>query len=136
TTKPKTNSSSDSATSSPASGFAAPTTAVKAAPGSGGVVPPDQALDAKAPTDRGISDDTITIGTVVFKENTFAQFGVNATGKRPEQILKPFVDENNEHGGINGKRLLVAVTRYSPLVHSDLQTACVEQSDDYKVFAT
>jgi ABC-type branched-subunit amino acid transport system substrate-binding protein len=130
-----TGSQSKSSDSS-SSGFSPPTTVAKATSGSGEVVPPDLALDANAATDRGISADTITIGSVVFKENTFAQFGVTANGKRAETVLKPFVDDINEHGGINGKRLLVAVTRYSPLIPADLQSACVEQSEDYKVFAT
>jgi ABC-type branched-subunit amino acid transport system substrate-binding protein len=137
TTTASTKSTSPSkSTGSSDSGFSAPSTVPKSTNGSGGVVPPDQALDVNASTDRGISDDTITIGAVVFKENTFAQFGVTSNGKRPEEILKPFVDDINEHGGINGKRLLVAVTRYSPLIPADLQSACVEQAEDYKVFAT
>jgi ABC-type branched-subunit amino acid transport system substrate-binding protein len=102
----------------------------------GQIVPPDTAVSPKADTDRGITNTTITVGAVVFKEDTFAQFGVTLPGKRPEDIVKPFVDEINERGGLGGRRLIVDITRYSPIVPAEIQTACVEQAEDKKVFVT
>jgi ABC-type branched-subunit amino acid transport system substrate-binding protein len=104
--------------------------------GAGGILSPDQTINPSADTDRGVTKSTITLGAVVFKEDTFAQFGVTLPGKRPEDIVKPFVDEINEHGGIAGRHLTVDIARYSPIVPADIQTACVEQAEDKKVFAT
>jgi len=100
------------------------------------ITPPDKAVDRNADTDRGLTKTTITLGAVVFREDTFAQFGLVLPGKRPEDIVKPFVDEINQNGGIRGRRLIVEITRYSPIIPADIQTACVEQAEDKKVFAT
>ena len=102
----------------------------------GGILSPDEAVNPRADTDRGITKTTITVGAVVFKEDTFAQFGVTLPGKPPEDIVKPFVDEINQHGGIAGRRLNLVVTRYSPIVPADIQSACVDQAEDKKVFVT
>ncbi len=109
------------------------------ASGGGGtdIAPPDRTVSTSRDTDRGLTATTITIGAVVYKDDSFAQFGVNNLGGKPvEQVLQPFVDDINQHGGITGRRLVMAVSRFSPIVPSDQQTACVEQADDKKVFAT
>ena len=107
-----------------------------AAQGASGLTPPDKAVDRNADTDRGVTKTAITLGAVVFKETTFAQFGLVLPGKRPEDIAKPFVDEINQNGGIAGRQLTLSVTRYSPIIPADIQTACVDQAEDKKVFAT
>jgi hypothetical protein len=104
--------------------------------GASGITPPDQAVDPNADVDRGVTKGSITLGAVVFKADTFAQFGLVLPGKRPEDIAKPFVDEINQHGGVAGRHLTLAVTRYSPIIPADIQTACVDQAEDKKVFAT
>jgi ABC-type branched-subunit amino acid transport system substrate-binding protein len=109
---------------------------IAASQGVSGIPTPDKAVDRNADTDRGVTKTTITLGAVVFKEDTFAQFGLVLPGKRPEDIVKPFVDEINQHGGVAGRHLTVDITRYSPIIPADIQTACVEQAEDKKVFAT
>jgi ABC-type branched-subunit amino acid transport system substrate-binding protein len=105
--------------------------------GANGILSPDQAVSSKADTDRGLTKSTITIGAIAYKEDTFASFGLASLGGKPvEQIIKPFVDDINEHGGIAGRQLVVPITRFSPIVPADQQTACVDQADDKKVFAT
>jgi hypothetical protein len=104
--------------------------------GASGMATPGKAVDPNADADRGVTRTTITLGAVVFKEDTFAQFGLVLPGKRPEDIIKPFVDEINQHGGVAGRHLTVDITRYSPIIPADIQTACVEQAEDNKVFAT
>ncbi len=104
--------------------------------GAAGIVAPNTAVNPDADTDRGVTKTSITVGAVVFKEDTFAQFGVTLPGKPVSDIVKPFVDEINEHGGIAGRHLTVEITGYSPLVPADLQRACVDQAEDKKVFVT
>jgi ABC-type branched-subunit amino acid transport system substrate-binding protein len=105
--------------------------------GANGIPTPDQAVSSKADTDRGVTKTTLSIGAIVYKEDTFASFGLASIGGKPiEQIIKPFVDDINEHGGIAGRRLVVPITRFSPIIPADQQTACVDQADDKKVFAT
>ena len=105
--------------------------------GANGIVAPDKAVSAKSDTDRGVTKSTVTVGAIVYKQDAFATFGLATIGGRPvDQIIKPFVDDINEHGGIAGRQLVVAISRFSPVVPADQQTACVDQAEDKKVFAT
>jgi ABC-type branched-subunit amino acid transport system substrate-binding protein len=101
------------------------------------LVSPDKAVNIDASTDRGLTPTTITIGALMYKPNTFAQFGVSTFGsKPPAQIIKPFVDDLNQHGGIAGRQVVVKISEFSPLVPADQQTACADQAQDKRVFAT
>jgi ABC-type branched-subunit amino acid transport system substrate-binding protein len=68
-------------------------------------------------------------------ESTFSQFGWTYAGKKHEQVIKPFVDEINAQGGINGRNLVVKVRRYNPLSADERNAACIEVSEDMKAFA-
>ena len=47
------------------------------------LVSPDKAINIDATTDRGLTPTTITIGALMYKPNTFAQFGVSTLGGKP-----------------------------------------------------
>jgi hypothetical protein len=105
--------------------------------GASGIAPPAKVVSPTSDHDRGLTKTTVTIGTIVYKEDSFATFGMATIGgKSVDQIIKPFVDDVNEHGGIAGRRLVVPVSRFNPIIPADQQTACVDQADDKKVFAT
>jgi ABC-type branched-subunit amino acid transport system substrate-binding protein len=105
--------------------------------GAGGLKAPKDVVSPTADTDRGLSATTITLGAVVYRQDTFAQFGLSSLGGKPvEELFKPLVDDLNAHGGIAGRHVVLAVSRFSPLVPAEAQTACVEQADDKKVFLT
>jgi ABC-type branched-subunit amino acid transport system substrate-binding protein len=73
----------------------------------------------------------------VYKEDSFATFGLaSIAGKPVDQVIKPFVDDVNEHGGIDGRQLVVPLSRFNPIIPAEQETACVDQADDKKVFAT
>lgn len=90
---------------------------------------------ARTASDRGLTPDTLTLGILATSEQTFAAVGASET-KRHEDVMKPFIDEVNAQGGINGRRVVVKVTRYDPLSPDTMQAACVEQAEDHKVFAS
>src|SRR5229473_3199421 len=78
-----------------------------------------------------------TAAALLFTTSCSVHHGLGSiTGKRAEDILKPFVDDLNEHGGIAGRRVSIAVSQFSPLVPAEQQTACVDQATDEKVFVT
>lgn len=91
--------------------------------------------EALKASDRGVSDKEIVLGILATAEDTFGEFGVTYEGKRHEEVLKPFIDELNANGGINGRKVVVKLTRYSPLRTDEMQAACVEMAEDHKVFA-
>jgi len=90
--------------------------------------------DRKA-SDRGVTKDAIVLGILATAEDTFGEFGVTYEGKKHEQVLKPFVDEINASGGINGRKVVIKLERYSPLRTDEMQAACVAMAEDHKVFA-
>lgn len=91
--------------------------------------------EARKASDRGVTQDTLVLGILATAEDTFGEFGATYNGKRHEQVLKPFVDEINKSGGINGRRVEVKLQRYSPLRTDQMQAACVAMAEDHKVFA-
>lgn len=113
------------------SGEATTTTAPSpAAPAANATTP-----EARTASDRGVAENALVLGILATDEDTFGEFGFTYEGKRHEQVLQPFVDEINANGGINGRELVVKLTRYSPLSTDDMQAACVEMAEDHKVFA-
>lgn len=115
------------------------------APGAAGTPPATEAPvqpsandttdEPRTASDRGVSEDALVLGILATDEDTFGEFGFTYEGKRHEQVLQPFVDEINANGGINGRELVVKLTRYSPLRTDEMQAACVEMAEDHKVFA-
>lgn len=87
-------------------------------------------------SDRGVTRDQILLGLLAVSESSWAAFGFSYTGKSYERILKPFVDDVNEHGGINGRKLVVGITRFDQLSQDKMAAACVAQAEDLKVFAS
>lgn len=91
--------------------------------------------EARTASDRGVTQDAIVLGILATAEDTFGEFGATYKGKRHEQVLRPFVDEINKSGAINGRKVEVKLQRYNPLRTDDMQAACVAMAEDYKVFA-
>jgi ABC-type branched-subunit amino acid transport system substrate-binding protein len=108
----------------------------KAPAGGGGSTPnATGSAEPRTASDRGITPDEMVLGILATSEETFAAVGATDT-KRHEEIVQPFVDEINEQGGINGRKLVIRITRYDPLTPDTMQSACVEQAEDHKVFAS
>jgi ABC-type branched-subunit amino acid transport system substrate-binding protein len=91
---------------------------------------------ARTASDRGVTPDAIKLGIMTPAEDTLASIGATYKGKSAEQVSKPFIDEINAQGGINGRKLVPAFTRYNPASADDMVAACIDQSEDEKVFAT
>ena len=101
----------------------------------GGGPAPTASTEARTASDRGITPDAMRLGILAISEDTFAAVGATNT-KRHEDVMRPFIEEINQNGGINGRQLDVKVTRYDPLNPDTMQGACVEQAEDHKVFAS
>lgn len=86
-------------------------------------------------SDRGVTDTEIVLGILGTSEDFLTTLSGGST-KRHEEIIKPFIDEINANGGINGRKLVAKVSRYDPLSADSMQAACVQQAEDYKVFAS
>ena len=69
-------------------------------------------------------------------EDTLAAIGATYKGRPIEQVAQPFIDEVNAQGGINGRKVVPAYTRFNPASADDMVAACINQSQDKKVFAS
>jgi hypothetical protein len=91
---------------------------------------------ARTASDRGVTPDTVTVGILSASEDTLAAVGATYKGRPIEQVTQPFIDEINANGGINGRRVVPAFTRFNPASADDMVAACINQSQDHKVFAS
>jgi ABC-type branched-subunit amino acid transport system substrate-binding protein len=120
------------------SGGATPGGGGAAGPSAGG--PPTANLSAPAgartASDRGVTPDTIKLGILTAAEDSLASVGATYKGRPVEQVAQPFIDEVNAQGGINGRKLVPAYTRFNPASADDMVAACIDQAQDKKVFAS
>ena len=88
-------------------------------------------------SDRGVSPNEIALGLVASKSDSLAQFGWSPDYENTQEaMVRPFVEEINASGGIDGRKLVVKVSEYNATSEDEMQAACVEQAEDFKVFAS
>lgn len=90
---------------------------------------------ARTASDRGVTADTIKLGIMATSADAIAELSSSYKGKTMEQIAKPFIDEVNNNGGINGRRIVPAYSGFNPASADSMLAACVNQAEDHKVFA-
>ena len=67
--------------------------------------------------------------------DAIGDLGTEYKGRTMAEISKPFIDEVNAQGGINGRKVVPAYTGFNPASADSMLAACVEQAEDKKVFA-
>ncbi|MFA5787154.1 MAG: ABC transporter substrate-binding protein [Actinomycetota bacterium] len=91
-------------------------------------------------TDRGVTKDSIQLAWFEV-EKAERQLGASvgmswaATMNDPMYYVQPFVDEINEKGGINGRKVVPHLVEYQTMSFDNMQAACVSAAEDLKVFA-
>ena len=111
-----------------------------AAPSSGGssgqteVKPPEPEGGAQERTAGG----TVTLGVLLLEVGGLAQvgqqLGVPSTAEQ-RQVVEAYLDEVNERGGVNGRRLESAYAIVDPLRTETERAACLALADDADAFA-
>ena len=102
------------------------------APVTNATVPPG----TRTASDRGVTADTIKLGILSTSADAIGDLGVEYTGRTMAEISKPFIDEVNAQGGINGRKVVPAYTGFNPASADSMLAACVQQAEDMKVFAS
>lgn len=94
----------------------------------GGTVP-------RSASDRGITADSVKIGFLVANLSGLdgAGFALNIREDTP-QYAQALADEVNRTGGVNGRKVVVAVRKTDPTSQSDQAAACQAMINDAKVF--
>jgi len=86
-------------------------------------------------TDIGVSPTAIKVGALVPDLGSVQKLGFAIDGGDPEQQYRVYADDINRRGGINGRKVEVAIQRFDPAQTDTMQAACVAIADDAKVFA-
>jgi hypothetical protein len=107
------------------SGKAAPTTT----PGTG-------AKPADVPgVGTGVTDDTIKLGVSLIDFQCIPKAFVDSIYVNQPQAYNAYIDNINEHGGINGRKIEPVFKYICPLEPAAAVQACTSLTDDSKVFA-
>jgi hypothetical protein len=91
--------------------------------------------DERTASDRGVTADAIEIAVMGVEADYLSDAGATYRGHSLAEISEPFVDEINAEGGINGRRLAARVVQFNPTSADSMQAACVEATEDHRVFA-
>ncbi len=108
------------------------------APGVDGRAPATNATTpagTRTASDRGVTPDSIKLGIMNTSADAIGDLGTEYKGRTMAEISKPFIDEVNAQGGINGRKVVPAYTGFNPASADSMLAACVEQAEDKKVFA-
>ena len=85
-------------------------------------------------SDRGVTEDEIRLGILHTSDAFFAATG--SSTKPVDEVIAPFIAELNAAGGINGRKVVPAISTYDPLSADSMKAACVEQAEDHRVFSS
>ena len=83
---------------------------------------------------RGVTEDSIKIGIVLFDLDAILDLGVDVGYGDQEAHFQLAIDAVNESGGILGRRIEPVYRIISPVVTADSDVACVEFTEDEMVF--
>jgi ABC-type branched-subunit amino acid transport system substrate-binding protein len=84
---------------------------------------------------RGVTADTINVGFSYIDLETLAESGIIKISHGPyEEIISALVDDVNEAGGINGRKLELFTAKYSPIGNTEQLAACTKLTEDDAVF--
>ncbi|WP_419918407.1 ABC transporter substrate-binding protein [Candidatus Poriferisocius sp.] len=87
-------------------------------------------------TARGVTAETITIGVSYLDVDQLVQMGLSPVSwGDQEKVIQALVDDINNRGGINGRRVEVVMEKYSPLGSAEAEAACLRLTEDNEVFA-
>ena len=85
---------------------------------------------------RGVTAETITIGVTYLDIDQLVELGFSpATWGDQELVIQALVDDINDRGGINGRRVEVIMDKYNPIGATEAEAACLRIAEDNEVFA-
>ena len=116
------SSKSSSSSQKPAAATAAPATSTSAAP-----INP-------ANLGTGVTPTTIKIGVSLVDFTCIQQF-VTQIRQNQQQIYQDFINNVNQHGGIDGKQIVPVYHTFCPIGSTGALTECTQFTEDDHVFA-
>ena len=95
------------------------------------------ATDPLTATDVGVTSTTIKVGFMLLDLGQLGRNGFNQAGvdpKQQQQALQIYVDDINNRGGISGRKIQPFYRVFDAFSPDDLRAACLEMTEDKKVF--
>lgn len=91
---------------------------------------------AASNTTQGVTKDSIKVGIAIVDYDSIKAF-VDFTRGDQQKIAQTFVDYINEHGGVDGRRIIPVYKTYPPIPgrEPDPLSLCTSWAEDDKVFA-
>lgn len=117
-----------------AGGSAGTTSGGTTSSGTTGQVPEPGELTA---TDRGVTASTVKVGFTALDTAGLgrAGVGIGVTVEQQQAAWLGYVKEINARGGLSGRKIEPVVVSYDPLSQESQQQACLQLTQDHKVFA-
>ena len=101
--------------------------------GSFGSPNPGVALTA---SDIGVTPDSVKVAVFVADLGNVEKLGFQLSSGDNVTAFDTFAEEANKAGGINGRKLIFEYVKFDPLDQNDMRRACIEATENRKVFAT
>jgi hypothetical protein len=83
---------------------------------------------------QGVTATTIKLGVALVDFTCIQQF-VDSIRVNQQQVYQSFIDGVNNHGGINGRKIVPVYHTFCPITSSAALALCTQFADDDKVFA-
>ncbi|MFI1581812.1 hypothetical protein [Embleya sp. NPDC020630] len=83
---------------------------------------------------RGVTDTTVKLGVAATDPAQLKAFGVPTEGPASKDLYAAWVAAQNKRGGVQGRTIELAFRPFLPTGPAEAQAACVELSEDKKVF--
>ena len=98
-----------------------------------GVSPSGETL---GPSDVGVTAEEIRVAVLVPNLGGFGGAGFAVDLGDSRAAFGAFFEELNRAGGVNGRRIAASYIDFDPLNDSSMRAACLQATEDLKVFAT
>jgi ABC-type branched-subunit amino acid transport system substrate-binding protein len=118
-----------------AAGCAANSTGKRGASGTTASTTPGSPTTTTTGTAVGVTPTTIKLGIAMIDYKCIPSSFIDFEEPLQQAGYQAFVDEINEHGGINGRKIVPVYKSVCPLAETDGMAACTSFADDAKVFA-
>ena len=83
----------------------------------------------------GVTANSIKLGVAGIDPEQVRSFGIDFEGPGAEQLYTAWIAVQNDRGGVLGRSIELAFTKYLPLGDAQAEAACVALTEDAQVFA-
>jgi hypothetical protein len=91
-------------------------------------------VGASSPADQGVTASTITVGLPYVNFAALKNLGVNLDDGSFPDAFTAVSDYINSHGGVNGRKIKMAMVEMNPALPADAANSCAQLTEDDHIF--